>query len=243
VLAVIGVLLAVGLAFLSYFKVDGHGHLSYRAQQVWRGQARLLVIPRTRQSPTLPGPNTVVEAEIYSALVNSDSVTRSAFERFHSGGGRIFVDGVRQPLGIAAQVGYNVQSQATLPIMIVTATAPTRRDAALLTNSAATALSQYMIEQQKATGVAVSEQVRTQWLNAALPQTTTVASPRSKTRPVLAFVLIIAATLGLIMLLENVRPRLRQVSSNPVASPNPVVSSNPVQISGRRESSASSSSS
>lgn len=216
VLVVIGLLLAASLAFLSYFKVDSHGHVSYRGEEIWQAQARLLVIPRTTTSAAIPGPNTVAEAQVFSAAVNSDSVTRLTLENLRSSGGQLGSGGIHPPMGVVAEPAYNAQAQQSLPIIVVAATAGTQRDAALLANASANALSKYMVDQQRTTGVAPSQQVRTQWLNEALPQAAIVASPRSKTRPILVFVLVITAMLVLIMILENIRPRLREVSPEPV---------------------------
>ena len=51
-------------------------------------------------------------------------------------------------------------------------------------------------------------------LNAASPVRAVVAAPRSKTRPIMVLVLGLAATLALVLILENLKPRLREVRAD-----------------------------
>ena len=64
--------------------------------------------------------------------------------------------------------------------------------------------------QQTDSGIPVEKQATLKPLNTAIPIRALVFSPRSKTPPVIVFVLVLAATIGLAFLLENLRPRVRK---------------------------------
>ena len=149
---------------------------------------------------TSPNQDTVQLAVTYAALATSDEVTKAAIRRHGITG------------TLAADFGYTNKASTALPTVSVSATAITPAKSALLANDSIPALSAVIAQQQTESGIPPEKQARLQWLNRAAPSEALVATPRSKTPPVIVFVLIMAATIGLVLLLESLRPRVRVVS-------------------------------
>lgn len=186
-LVALGLLLAIGLAFLSYVKVGSHG-LQYRQEEKWSSSARMLVTnPPGSQDP-------VVLAQIYAALATSDGVTSAAIKRHGIVG------------ALVGESGYLNRTSTALPTISVTAISTTPARSATLANDAVSALRSFIAQQQAATGVPLSHRARLRDLNHAIPFRAQIFTPRSKTPPVIVFVLVMAATIGLVLILENMRP-------------------------------------
>jgi hypothetical protein len=199
--AAIGFVLTAGLAFLSYVKVSPHG-LRYRTPQTWSSTARVLIAADMKLAfGSGAGPDTRSLATLYASLASSDSVRAIAFN-LH-----------KAPGGLSASAGFDKDTQATLPVMYISAISKSPRDAARLANDGVEALNRFIVRQENVANTPLSQRVHLQYLNVASPLVATVAIPRSKTRPIMVFVLGLAATLGLILILENVRPRMRQVKT------------------------------
>lgn len=197
-IAALGFLMAIALAFLSFVRVDQHG-LRYRSSVTWTSTARALIAAEGQSTVATGGPEASTAAPLYASLLSSDKVHAMAY-RIH---------GIRG--GLSAQAAYDQKSQAGLPILYVSGFAATQAGAANLANDGVTALNKFITAQQIASKVPPSQRLHLQYLNTASPFTATVATPRSKTRPILVLVLGIAATLGLVLILENLRPRVREV--------------------------------
>lgn len=186
----IGFVLACALAFLSFVKVGPHG-LEYRQHEKWVSTTRVLVTSSSQDPVQL--------AVTYAALATSDAVTKAAI-RTH---------GIRGTL--AADFGYTNRASTALPTVSVSATAGTPASSAVLANDTIPALQAVIARQQRESGVPFDKQAQLQLLNRAVPAEALVATPRSKTPPVVVFVLVMAATFGLVFILENLRPRVRVV--------------------------------
>jgi hypothetical protein len=187
-LIAIGFLLACFLSVLSFAKIGPHG-LTYRQNETWSDTARVLV--QTKAGGTDPGQL----AQVYSTLATSDAVTRAAIARH------------RIPGIIQADFGYINRTSTVLPTIAITAISTTPLAASTLANDATDSLRTFVAQQQAAAGIPPNIQAQLQTLNHAIPFTAVVFSPRSKTPPVIVFVLVLAATIGLAFVLENLRPR------------------------------------
>lgn len=194
-----GLLLALGLALLSYVEVDRHGIVTYRTQETWTGQARVLVAAAPN-APFEAAPDTTSLAKLYANLATSDKVQRMAI-REHSVAGALL-----------ATPGFDKETQTPLPIIVITAISTSPGAAARLANDGVNALGRYVADRQQAMSVPPVHRVHLENLNVATPHGATVASTRSETRPIMVFVLVAAATLGLVLMLENLRPRLREIT-------------------------------
>jgi capsular polysaccharide biosynthesis protein len=192
-IVVAGVVLACVAAFLSYVKIGPHG-FEYRQKELYSSTARLLVT-----SPAANGQDPASLAVIYSQYATSDEVIKAAIQRSH-------VRGTLQ-----GDSGYVNSTSTALPTVTVSGIAPNPVDASIIANAGVVALKRFVNHQQAAQGIPPADRAFMSELNAAIPFTAIITTPRSKTPPIFAFIVVLAATLGLVFALENLRPRLRPV--------------------------------
>jgi hypothetical protein len=223
--------LAVVLAFVSYVSVgfsNGHPTLSYRQNEGWTALSQLLVTqpgssfgstlvnPSQRDASGWSGgfqqvqaaaePRMTTLASLYSRFVLSDGYLRILFK---SGP----VHGTVQAAPLTAP-GTN---DSFLPIINLTATSTSKPAALDLARRASTSLRTFLRRQQNAAGITLDERVQLKPLLAAgYPQ---LASPRKKTLPLIAFFTVMLAGIGLALVLENIRPRVRLIEPTAVRLP------------------------
>lgn len=198
IVAALGFLIAASASFLSYAKVDSHG-VHYRTPQLWSSSARVLIAPVQNYAVGL-GPDVRTLVPLYANLASSDEVRVAAYARHHIRG------------GIIATPAFDKDTQASLPILTVSGIAVDPKDATTLAMDGVAALNQYIVSHADAAHQPEGQRVHLVYLNLPSPLTATVTAPRSKTRPIMVFVLGIAATLALLLILENLRPRLREAA-------------------------------
>jgi hypothetical protein len=223
----IGFAFALLLATLSVVRVGTHG-ISYRNSELWSTTMRMLVTqrgaPEVRlyaQEPTQPGQippsagdqaaklgipiadparfNTL--AILYAEFATSDPVRRLMLR-----GGPIRGE-------IAATALRDDASGVLLPLIDLVAISTSRREAVALAQRSASALDMYVARQQKANNVPTSDRVVVRTIDK--PRVPQVYQPRSKTMPIVVFLVVMLATAGLAFLLENLRPRVRSVRDAP----------------------------
>jgi hypothetical protein len=102
---------------------------------------------------------------------------------------------------ITTAVGNNTDP---LPLLAITGTGGSPAAAMNLAGRVTTAFRNYVIRRQAAAGVSRKEGVSLQIVNA--PRPGTLVAPRSYTRSIVAGLLTLIATIGLMLLLENLRP-------------------------------------
>jgi hypothetical protein len=185
-----GFVLACLLASLTVVKIGPNG-LAYRQAEKWVSTARVLV--------TSPNNDASQLAVTFSSLATGDQVTRKAIRR-HG------VHGLLQ-----ADFGYVNRTSTALPTVSLSAISASPEKAAILANDSVPALQAVIAQQQTEAGVPRAKQAQLQLLNRALASEALVATPRSKTPPVVVFILVMAATIGLVFILENLRPRVHVV--------------------------------
>ena len=98
----------------------------------------------------------------------------------------------------------------TLPLIDVTAIAESHDEATALAQRAASALAMYVEQQQRSNRVPASDRVVLQRLLRA--EEATIVKPRPKSIPIVVFLVVMAGTIGLAFLLENLRPSVQLVS-------------------------------
>ena len=217
-LVTLGFILAVGLAVLSVVKVGPHG-LTYRDSQLWSADMQLEVtqsgcpicrLYATRSSPTPGEPGSPIEpkaplvdptrfatlALYYANLMTTDPVQ-------HLAGGKD--DSSRKLIATARR---DDQSGTLLPYIDVTAISPSARDAMTYAERSADALNAYILAQQRMNHVPVSD--RAVVATIVHPHRANVYRPRPKTIPLVVFLAVMFATIGLAFVLENARPRIRE---------------------------------
>ena len=232
IVVVIGLLVAVGLTFLSIYKVPRNGQLTARKHTEYVSYATLFVtqkgfpsgrlglIPVTTpgstdtHTQTTPRASTAQIADlsrltslaiIYSHLATSDPV-RSIMLRTGP------VKGTIQAAALPAAPG----SSEDLPLISIAAITDSRDGAVDLARSASSALVSYIEQQQTENGVPASDRVELSLLNR--PYLAKVYQQPSKTLPAAIFLTVLIATIGMAFIFENLRPRIRTVPDERISS-------------------------
>jgi hypothetical protein len=224
-----GFLVAVALAVLAYGKVDpAHGFtITPRAIPVFRADGLLLITQPgfpwgSSQQEYLPGnaakgmpPVPVGDfsrmsgiALIYSELASSDEVR--ALVRKRPGKTEKVVTSPYAPA--AAPPG------TVLPMVALSADAATPARAAALVNARIGAFKLYIERRQSDAAVADENRVVVQVLRHGEAKTATALAGAKKTLPIVVFLAVMIAVVGLAFMLENMRPRVRQVEAASVGT-------------------------
>ena len=210
-----GLALALLLAVLAYANIsfDGGLTLEPRGTETWQSQSVVLItqtgfpygraVPEYSQADPDSGAPPVplgdqdrfaALAQIYSKLANSDQV-RIALR-----------DDVAIPGDVMAEATVNESGQP-LPLMTITATSNTAADAQKLANGTMDAFRRYVEEQQVRADIPSGERTRLEVLERG--EEPLLLAPRKKTLPGLVFFAVMIGMLGLIYILENLRPQPR----------------------------------
>ena len=219
-LVICGLVLALSLALLAMVRV-GPGGIGYRQSEEWSSTSRLGVTQQGFPWGRLfaQGASTLTPAEqarrlgipvtdpnrfkdlafLYAELAASDPVRRLMLRS-----GAIEGEVVAKP--VIAENGI------TLPLIDVTAFAKTHDEATALAQRASGSLAGYVEQQQRSNRVPASDRVVLQRLHRA--EEATLVKPRAKTIPIVVFLVVMAGTIGLAFLLENLRPSVQLVSGS-----------------------------
>ena len=215
-LVALGLILAVALSVLSMAKVSSHG-LSYRKHEIWQSSSTVLitqhgfpwgrsVLPASQPGAT-SGPGWLSGlTELYAQFANSDQV-RALMRR----------DGGSKNWTLTATPVIPLGTSSALPVIALAGLAYTPAGAIQATLVGRTAFLQYVKSQQASAAIPNGERVDLQVLKNVTPPI--VVQPRKKTLPIVIFLAVISATLGLAFILENARPRVKPVA---LAVPEPV---------------------
>ena len=209
-LVALGAVLAVALASLAMVSVTTHG-IKYRQAELWSSTTRLGVTQRgfpegrlfagsatpedaARLGIPVADPNRFnTLAVLYAELATSDPVRRLMRQE-----GPINGTIVATPVVVG-------ENRVMLPFMDVVAIATTPRGAVRLAQRTASALTTFIERQQLANDVPTADRVVVEQI--VRPKAPEVFQPRSKTMPIVVFLAVMLATVGLAFLLENMRPR------------------------------------
>lgn len=235
-LALGGVLLAIALAVFSYARVSA-------GSEQWQSEARLFItqsgfpwgrtVPESSdpsgEEPTvqLEDPSRLTSlAMVYSEFANSDAV----HERIFRGG----LDGSRLRGSIQAAVVTDASTGGAAPLIGIAATSSSPQMAMALARRTTEAVRNYVITQQSNAGIPSSERVILQVLSRA-DSAQMVQGPK-KTVPMFVFLAVIVLVVGLIFVLENLRPGLRAGTKDEIGSlKRPAADASPA-VSGSRQS-------
>ena len=221
-----GFVLAVALAVLTVVKIDtAHGapFIAKRTAPLYSSSATLLITQSgfpwgsaVQGYTTSPSAGPVANgdlsrltslANLYVQLANSDIIRTLVAKKAPS------------TLALFASQNYSISpSFYSTPLPIVTLTATSRTGALAVADAQASAnvLKTYLRQQQNAAGIDSSKRVVVQELQA--PKKAVVVNTTKKTLPAVVFLTIMLAVLGLVFVLENMRPRVA-VSSVSEAEP------------------------
>jgi hypothetical protein len=218
----LGLVLALSLTFLSIYRVSAHG-IAYRKSQLYETSTQLLITQhgfpwgRATAQGLVPGDEAKKLgipfadstrfsglAFLYASLVESDAV-RAIMLR----------DGPLNGEILAAPVVVN--QNVALPLLNVTAIATTPIEAVDLAARTLDAFESYLSRQQALNDVPQPDRVVVQ--EVARPRHVSVFQGRSKTMPIVIFLGIFLVTIATAFVLENLRPRVRQLPMAEVATP------------------------
>jgi hypothetical protein len=215
-LVVIGLSLAVGLAFLSAVKVNMQGpkHFQYRQGLLWADDVTLLVAPQgfpwgAQSFGISADPQKYASlATIYANLATSDEVKQIVLRDGP-------VDFFKEPM-LAAFVPYSTQNSSSPPLPLITleAQAATLERVIELAKRETKAFLQFLTTQQATNKIPDKQRVLVRVIKGDQVR---LLKKRSKTTPIMIFMLVSMATLGLAFLLENLRPRVRAVAIEDIA--------------------------
>jgi hypothetical protein len=217
-----GLLLAFVLALLSIVRIDlsGSPRLSYRATEQWASSGSLLItqarFPEGRSvfeqavppvsndkiqtfAPEFADPNRFAGlATLYAELATSDAVRRTMLR-----------DG---PLNGAVEATPVTLTNGTpLPLLTIAGISSTPAEALALARRAIRAFREHVESQQRSSGIPVDQRVIIEVINQ--PSAVTLVKGRPRTLPILVFLTVFLAFVGIAFVLENLRPRVAPVSA------------------------------
>jgi hypothetical protein len=220
-----GFILAVVLSASAYWKV-GKGGITHRQAETWQSvttlgltqggfpwgrttfPTRIQNTPAGQQlAPSIyADPNRFYSlSTYYSFLANSDAV-RALFQR-----------GQRTPGTVRAQAVTDPANNYPEPFVQFIGSAPTASAATSNANRGAAAFKRYMTQQQIAAGIPQGQRVALATINEA--RGAVLAAGRRKTTPIVIFLTIMLAAIGVAFILENLRPRVRLVAEQDEETP------------------------
>lgn len=228
ILVLVGVLLATGLALLSYLRVDFDGAtptFSYRASETWESSSTILVSERgfpagvsLLEEPVGVDDERDPDEPVYSDPSRFEGLAVLYAKFAESDEVRAAVDRSAAPDG-----SYSAQPMKTddgahyLPFVLVTASASSPNAARELAKQATAALRAYIFRNQEENGIPADRRTEIPVVNR--PDTATLVSGRSPVKPIFIMLIGLAATLGLAFVLENLRPRVRPAAAAPAPLP------------------------
>lgn len=219
---VVGFVLAVGLSFLSYYKIElagGSPNVTHRESEVWRSDGTLFVtqpgfpwgriaifeeLPSTEdterpKTPTFGNPDRFTDlATLYSYLAQSDAVRQIMAEEAPVNG-----EIMAEPITSSEGDG--------LPLVGITAMASSAEGAVELAGRQIEAFTRYIDLEQARSDIPKDARVVIEQVEQ--PRAAALEVPRKKTGPIAIFLAAMMATLGVAFVLENLRPRIRQLPS------------------------------
>ncbi len=240
-LVAVGFVVACVLAFFSFASLSfagGSPKITYRQAETWRATDLLFVTQKG-----FPYGYSVLPSGGTQSQSQSDPSGTQLSSRFGSPGWFTSLavyyapfaqgDAFQAILRRATHTKGIVSAQAVVdvhnlpqPYIDLYAYAATQSDAERLARAAAGAFQHYIVAQQVANRIPASRRVELQVVANASRHSTTLFSARKKTTPVVIFLTVLLAAVGLAFVLENLRPRVRPLASDeeerqPVAARRP----------------------
>jgi hypothetical protein len=210
VVVAIGFVLALTLATLSLARVDfkgGSPPLSYREKEQWQSYTTLIISPRgfpwgrSVFSLEFDPSRFATLATIYANLAQSDAVKRIMVRDWNVQQGAIEAQPVLS--------SPNNSSAPPLPLMTIAATTSSARSSTAVAERATAAFLDFLRAEQSDNGIPANKRVVVAEIKHATQPV--LLKGRSKTTPVAVFLAVMIAFIGLAFVLENLRPRVREV--------------------------------
>lgn len=217
----IGLALAFTLAFMSYVKVNPSGDpkLSYRENEQWESLSTLFVTSRGFPWGSIGNPAMAQEAPVEGEEAE-DAIRPNSLDPVHlTGLAALYVrlatsDPVlkemrKPPAKEGTLQAFPVQSTDTgrgepLPMVTLSAIGVSAQQSRALAREHARAFIDYLEREQRRAKIPLDERVVVEVVRE--PGEATLLQARKKTRPMVVFVAVMIAVMGLAFALENLRP-------------------------------------
>ena len=126
--------------------------------------------------------------------------------------------GGRTPPGVVqAHTIIDPTLRQAIPYIDILGFSSTAAGAVDLANAGGQALAQYIVDKQNANGVPPKQRVVAQIVSTA--QSASISTGRKKTTPIVVFLTVLLAAIGLSFVLENLRPRIRELETEAAQQP------------------------
>ena len=213
----VGLVLTVVLTFITTFKF-GTGGLSYRQSEKWASYSQVFVTEQGFPWGALNAPAASESGRLTSlALIYANLADSDPVKRLMAKTGPPIVGGQIQAAALTTSPG----STDALPIISIAGIAGSKQASLELTGRVTDALVAYIRSQQAENGISDNNRVVVQVIKQ--PGQSTVLSGRSKTVPVMVFIAMLTLVIAVVLVLENLRPRIRRIdrdtSGEPVGEP------------------------
>jgi hypothetical protein len=207
---IVGLLLAISLAVLSYVRIGSGGTITYRDAETWVSYETVSVTQpgfvegRLSQTGTDPSRLTLL-AVLYSKYVDADGVRK-----------RIWPNGAHNESIEAAPVsmfqGSSASSSTALPLISIAAFSENAAKSQQLAARTTDALTKYIEDRQNAARVPTTQRVELQPVKRALSNAPVLWQGRTKALPIVIFLTAMIAAIGLAFILENLNPQITPVA-------------------------------
>jgi hypothetical protein len=231
-LVAVGVAFAIGLAFLSYLRVefaDGRPTVTYREKEQWESLSKLFITPKGFSWGSVLGPDIEPGASLPGTSENAEGGTSAPQEVDPAY--LIWLASVYLELATSDAVLNRMQEEKPidgavkafavyaggdargelLPMVTLSAISDTPASALDLARRHQKAFRDYIALRQKGGDVAPEERVVVEVVRQ--PQPPELLAPRKKTRAIIVFLAVMVAVVGLAFVLENIRPRVHPVEA------------------------------
>jgi len=220
-----GLILASALAFASIARIDpAHGapYVKFRGSEKWASVSTLLVTepdfplgrsvfpeevppvssdrPQTYAPKFAPSTRFVELANTYAEFVTGDAVREIMLR-----------DGPIRGVVEATPLVASNNSDAPLPMIAIRGIAKTPKGASVVAQRATDAFELFLETQQDRRAIPPEQRAVLSQVREPSPATTVLLKGRSKTLPIVVFLTVMLAAIGLAFILENLRPRVRPV--------------------------------
>ena len=208
ILVGVGILVGILFAASSYYRIGLDGvkpTLSPRKAETWQGSSTIFLSSTQKVQPYVdPGRYTGL-APLYAQFANSDPVKQLTTAR--CGGSASSFTAIP-----AADTSYGAISP--LPMVNIFGVGPTPAVAIRNSECATDAFLAYIQDQQVQSQIPKNQRVKMTVIKSAASNPPQLVVPRKKTLPVVVFMAILFATIGLAFILENARPSIRIVPAD-----------------------------
>jgi len=213
-IVLVGLVAAVGLTFLSTFKIGPGDKLSYRQSEQWASYSQVFVTEQGFPWGALRAPAASENGRLISlALIYANLADADPVKELMAKMGPPIPGAQIQAAALTTSPG----SSDALPIISIAGIAGSKQDSLALTTRDTDALVAYIRAQQAENGIRDNNRVVVQVIKQ--PGQSTVLKGRSKTVPVMVFLAVLVLVIAIVLVLENLRPRIRRVERDTTGQP------------------------